>query len=134
MSSSNSVKPPFPKIWMAKGTIQPLPKARKIYEQWPPENVLNYPINNFRVYINNVDYFMSQLPVIKINTPGGKSNWDDNETYYRMLLFTYIATFGCGISMQHLSESQGIEKIITSLMRFHVHVYYTIQGLLTRIA
>ena len=127
-----SATTPFPKIWMANGTVQPLPKGRKAYEQWPPHWVLDYPINNFRVYVNDRDYFMSRFPTIDIDTSTSKSKWSDAETYYRVVLFTYLSTYGCGISMQHLSESPNVPggKIITSLMRFHV--YFTIQRLLSR--
>ena len=126
------VAEPFPKIWMSNGTIQPLPKGRKVYEQWPPHRILNYPIYNFRVYVNDKDYFMSQLPKIHISTSIHKSKWSDAETYYRMVLFTYLSTYCCGISMQHLSEPPNVPggKIITSLMRFHL--YFTIRRLLSR--
>ena len=132
---ANKPKPAFPAIWMPNGDIQQLlVEGKKSYDHWPPM-VLDYQINNFRVYVNSKDYFQSELPKLRISTSRGEATWNDREDYYRVLLFTYIASYSCGISMQHLTESpegsqDPIDKRITSLMRFHV--YFTVQRLLRR--
>ncbi len=48
-----------------------------------------------------------------------------NESYFTMLCATYVATFLCGISIQHLTESDDVPKIITSMVRYHL--YYQIE-------
>ena len=64
----------------------------------PVINVLNYPINNFRVYVNNKDFFMSKLPLLPdITTSCRKGTWDDDEIYYKITFSVYCATYCCGI-------------------------------------
>ncbi len=48
-----------------------------------------------------------------------------NETYFTMLCATYVASFLCGISIKHLTESEDTQKIITSMVRYHL--YYQIR-------
>ena len=45
-----------------------------------------------------------------------------------MIAGTWIATYACGISIQHLSFSPDIPKQITSLIRFHV--YFTVRRIM----
>ena len=61
----------FPKIWKLGGSIQKLPRGKRhvgfygksyYWDEFPTEYVLNYHINQFRIYANNTDYFQSQLP------------------------------------------------------------------------
>ncbi len=42
-----------------------------------------------------------------------------------MLCATYVATFLCGVSIQHLADSEDTPKIITSMVRYHL--YYQIR-------
>ena len=55
----------FPKIFQSGGTIQPLPRGNKhkgfafeknhkyFWDEFPVEYVLNYPVNNFKIYVSN---------------------------------------------------------------------------------
>ena len=70
----------FPSKWDSGGTIIDLPKGKKhkrmypingidyYYDNFPTDIVLNYPVNNFRIYVNNNEYFNSNLPTLKIPT------------------------------------------------------------------
>lgn len=83
----NTNEPRFPKIWNRGGIIHKLPKGKRhkrqypingvnyYYDNFPVEMVLNYPVNNFRVYINRNDYFISQLPPLAIKS-GYNAKWD----------------------------------------------------------
>ena len=63
----------FPSKWDSGGTIIDLPKGKKhkrmypingidyYYDNFPTDIILNYPVNNFRIYVNNNDYFNSNL-------------------------------------------------------------------------
>ena len=126
----------FPKIWKLGGSIQKLPRGKRhvgfygksyYWDEFPTEYVLNYPINQFRIYANNTDYFQSNLPNIWIST-NDNATWSLNEPYFQMLIATWIATYACGISIQHLLFSPDIPKQITSLMRFHV--YFTVRRIM----
>ncbi len=48
-----------------------------------------------------------------------------NEPYFAMICATYVATFLCGVSVQHLTESDDVPKMITSMVRYHL--YYQIK-------
>ena len=75
---------------------------------------------------------MSKLPLLPdITTSYRKGTSDDDEIYYQLIFTVYCATYCCGISTQHLTPSQDVHPIITSLIRFHV--YFTIRRLLRRI-
>ena len=74
---SNTSKSGFPKIWKIGGTVQELPKGRRhvgfygkgyYWDNFPVDHVLPYSINVFKVYVNNTDYFMSNLPPLNITT------------------------------------------------------------------
>ena len=133
----NKPKPNFPKIWKSNGSIQEIPKSnpltvegKTIWDQYPNHLILNYPIENFRIYVNNTDYFLSQLPLLEITTKYWMGNWDDNESYYRVCFAVYCASYCCGISIQHLSFSKDVFPVITSIMRFHL--YFLARRLLRR--
>ena len=71
---------------------------------------------------------LSKLPPLSdITTSYRKGTWDD-EIYYQLIFSVYCATYCCGISIQHLTPSQDIHPIITSLM--HFHVYFTIRRII----
>ena len=119
----------FPKIWKTGGEIQKLPPGKRhvgfygksyYWDNFPTEYVLNYPINKFRIYVNDQDYFQSNLPGIYITT-NNNALWNLTENYFQMIAGTWIATYACGISMQHLSFNPEIPKQITSFMRFHLY-------------
>ena len=138
---ANKPKPPFPKIWSVGGTVQrisdnPLKggnsetSTRNPTDKYP-KKLIDYPINQFRVYVNENSYFQSKLPHITntkslikmkaLDDIGKKFNLED--PYFVSLASMYTATFLCGISIQHLHESDGVPKIITSIIRFHVYFW-----------
>ena len=129
-------KPHFPKIWMVGGEIQKLPIGRRhvgytgksyYWDNFPVEYILNYPINQFRIYVNDQDYFQSQLEGLNITT-NDNARWNLKETYFQSIVGVRIATYACGISIQHLTFHPDIPKQITSLMRFHV--YFTVKRIM----
>ena len=136
----NKPKENFPKIWKLGGTMQELPRGERhvgyagkgyYWDNFPTEYILDYPIQQFRIYVSNTDYFVSQLPIM--NPPQGittndNARWNIGEPHFQSSIATWIATYGCGISIQHLSFSQEIPKQITSLMRFHV--YFTVRRIM----
>ena len=139
-------------IWFADGTVPkfqntrfPNDPTRQGWEKHPlidstfqrPVS-LGFPLNKFKIYITSTEYFVSNFPAVSedwqegktINEVAGldirKRPFDyKNEPYFAMLCATYIASFLCGISIQHLAESENVPKIITSMMRYHL--YYQIR-------
>ena len=88
----------YPKIWLSTETapelLQILPESKPINDsggnhipyKYPSYYVLNYPINNFKIYVTNKDFFMSKLPLLPdITTSYRKGTWDDYEIYYKIL-------------------------------------------------
>ena len=132
----NKPKPHFPKIWKTGGEIQKLPRGKRhvnytgksyYWDNLPTQYVLSYPINQFRIYVNNTDYFQSNLPGLNITT-NDNATWSLNESYFQSIVGTWIATYACGISIQHLLFSADIPKQITSFMRFHL--YFTVKRIM----
>ena len=125
----------FPKIWKLGGTIQILPKGNRhvgydgksYWDNFPTEYVLNYPLNQFRIFVNNTDYFQSNFPGLNITT-NDNAKWNLNESYFQSIIGTWIATYGCGISLQHLTFSSNVPNQITSFMRFHL--YFTVKRIM----
>ena len=70
------------------------------------------------------------MPLLSITTNYWIGNLDDDESYYRVCFATYCASYCCGISIQHLTPSQDVFPIITSIMRFHL--YFTIRRILRK--
>ena len=132
----NKPKPNFPEMWKLGGEIQSLSKGSRhvgysgknyYWDNFPTEYILNYPINQFRIYVNNTDYFQSQLEGLNITT-NDNATWNLREPYFQSIVGAWIATYACGISIQHLSFSQQVPKQITSLMRFHL--YFTVKRIM----
>ena len=99
---------------------------------------LGYTLNNLKIYVTNAEHFMSNFPSISADWKEGKTINEvagldirerpfdyKNEPYFAMICATYVATFLCGISTQHLTESEDVPKIITSMVRYHL--YYQIR-------
>ena len=136
----NKPKPHFPKIWKLGGEIQELPRGKRdvgfygksyYWDEFPTEYVLNYPINQFRIYVNDTDYFPSNLPPLYINTYQN-ALWDIRKNYFQTIIGVWIATYACGISIQHLTFSQDVPKQITSFMRFHL--YFTVRRIMRQLS
>jgi hypothetical protein len=148
----------WPKIWDSSGAVyelQPLVfPAEPIYNErkfgiyrvrkddddyhinkFRPHVKLPYNFNNFRIYINENSYFMSNLPDAGVGWDEGPNltNKDVRKVsfntipYTRMLSGAYIASYLSGVSLEHVKESNSIPKVITSIMRYHL--YYTIRKL-----
>jgi hypothetical protein len=148
----------WPKIWDSGGAVyelQPLVfPAEPIYNErkfglyrvrkddddyhinkFRPHVKLPYNFNNFRIYINENSYFMSNLPDAGVGWDEGPNltNKDVRKVpfntipYTRMLSGAYIASYLSGVSLEHVKESNSIPKVITSIMRYHL--YYTIRKL-----
>ena len=126
----------FPKIWRSDGTVQVLPKGRRhvgfygkeyYWDNFLVEYVLTYPINQFKVYVNNTDYFMSNLPPLNITTKNN-AEWNLKEPYFQPLVKTWIATYASGVSIEHLTFKPDVPKQITSFMRFHL--YFTVRRIM----
>ena len=103
----------FPKIW--KSNIQYM-EGYRLTDKFPDHSILNYPIENFRIYINNKDYFLSKLPRLNITTDYWIGNWN-----YIVCFSVYCAAYCCGIWIQHLTPSEEVFPI----MRFHL--YFTVR-------
>ena len=148
----------WPKIWDSSGTVyslQPLVfPAEPYYNErkfgsyrvrkddddyhintFRPHVKLPYNFNNFRIYVNENSYFMSNFPDAGVGWDEGPNltNKDVRKVpfntipYTRMLLGAYIASYLSGVSMDHVRGNSSVSNIITSIMRYHL--YYTIRKL-----
>ena len=141
---SNNVKhyDSFPKIFKSGGKIQQLPRGNKhkgfafvknntrFWDEFPVDYVLNYPANKFKIYVSDLKYFNSNLPELDttINQHARltkQDKFDMSQHYYDSLVGAYVASYVCGISIEHLTPSPEIPKQITSFLRFHI--YFTIR-------
>ena len=53
--------------------------------------VLNYPVDNFKVYINDRDILLSQLPPLAVKS-GYNAKWDLQNSYSQSITGTWIAS------------------------------------------
>ena len=96
---------------------------------------LKQSLHNFRVYVNERDYFMSNLPHVYARWSSGKvfnektlydirkSGFDyKTEPYFAMICGAYIASYLSGISLLNL---QSESKLVTTFVRYHL--YYQIR-------
>ena len=94
-------------------------------------------LHNFRVYVNDTEYFMSNLPHVyskwssdKMFNENGlkdirKTNFDyKTEPYYAMICGAYIASHLSGISLLNLFDKSA-GNLISSFVRYHF--YYQIR-------
>ena len=92
---------PYPKMWRGNGIVVDLPKDKKhkrqypingidfYYDDFPAEIVLNYPVNNFKIYVNDHDYFFSKLPQLIIKSDYN-AHWDLKNPYFQSIIASYI--------------------------------------------
>ena len=73
---------------------------------------------------------MSKLPKIEIKTTDYNAEWNMKEIYFQAIVATWISSYTCGVSIQHLTFNQSTPPQITSLMRFHI--YFTITRFMTK--
>jgi hypothetical protein len=88
----------WPLMWSGGCTIHDVP-TDTIPDQWGFPNVkVEFP-ENFKVYVNSTDYFMSDLPPIdNLITP----KFNMTHEYYRAISGAYVASYLCGISLNRL--------------------------------
>ena len=96
---------------------------------------LGQSLHNFSVYVNERDYFMSNLPHVYARWSSGKkfsekglhdireAGFDyKNEPYFAMICAAYIASYLSGISLLNLENES---NLITTFVRYHL--YYQIR-------
>ena len=94
-------------------------------------------LHNFRVYVNENEYFMSNLPHVYVRWSSDKvfyeidfydirkTNFDyKTEPYFAMICGAYIASYLSGISLLNLFDKSA-NKVISSFVRYHF--YYQIR-------
>lgn len=133
----------FPKIYLGGGTVEKIqgrrhhtPPGRPSYELPDPKYLIDDNIDfnaeNFKVYVNDQDFFMSKLPVLNAgNTDNVALWWNNNAPYYRLITAVYLSTYCCGIGAEHFKFSEDVYPVITSIMRFHL--YFTTRRILRRL-
>ena len=91
--------------------------------KYPHYYILNYSTENFRIYINDQEYFLSKLPKLNITTDYNTAEWDDNENYYQVCFCrggVVYQLFPCSLQsdykryIQYINES--IEAFIYSIL------------------
>ncbi|CAB3995051.1 Hypothetical predicted protein, partial [Paramuricea clavata] len=83
------------------------------------------PISNFKVYVNNSEFFYSNLPKISdyVNIKKVPPKFNKELSYYAAICGTYVATYLCGVSTHHTSPHDDVNPIITSIMNFHIYLW-----------
>ena len=137
---------PWPKLWSPILTTKP--KFTRLTHPRPKYGIpadskyqepvdLKASLHNFRVYVNDTEYFMSNLPHVYAKWSSGKNlrvggvhdirktSFDyKTEPYFAMICGAYIASHLSGISLLNLfDESAG--NLISSFVRYHF--YYQIR-------
>ena len=100
-------------------------------DEYPYLKVLNYSLQDFKVYVSDKEYFLACLPPIHITSSARQSSWHEGISYFEVILAIYCATFSCGVNLEHLTPFPDVNHVITSIMQFHV--YFTMRSLLTRL-
>ena len=128
----------WPKIWDVNGTIPSFSNLRYPSAATPKshdtkfQKPIDISLNNFKVYVNEKEYFMSNLSPItadwlqdlKDNKQViNQDNYNirvakmENSNYFNMLKATYISTFLSGISLQILTDDN-TPNVIKSIAHF----------------
>ena len=141
----------WPKIWNDDGTKPKFTRLRYPSDPLTSCNATRYGIvddsqfqepaklkqslHNFRLYVNEKDYFMSGLPHVYVRWSAGKTinettvndirkagfNYK-NEPYFAMICGAYIASYLSGISLLNV---QNESNLISTFVRYHL--YYQIR-------
>ena len=142
----------WPKIWSDNGSKKPKFTRLKLPEDpltkcddrrcgIPSDSKYQEPadlkqsLHNFRVYVNEREYFMSNFPHVYARWSPGRTfnenglkdireqNFDyKTEPYFAMICGAYIASYLSGISLLNLNNDS---KLITTFVRYHF--YYQIR-------
>ena len=148
---SGTKKEPWPKVWSDGGSKpkftrlkfpkDPLTKCDARWCGIPDDTQFQEPadlkqsLHNFRVYVNDRDYFMSNFPHVYARWSTGrkfsedglidlrKQNFDyKTEPYFAMICGAYIASYLSGISLLNLHDDY---PLISTFVRYHF--YYQIR-------
>jgi hypothetical protein len=143
----------WPKIWKSGGDIPEFFNLRTPSKEWGIHRYpyfqkapnLGFQTHNFRVYINDKDYFNAKLKPITLVEWSAKpilieyNRGEDpppkrtptniriaelnykSEPYFAQICVAYTATFLSGISLKNLQGSSEIPNLITSIPRFHFY-------------
>ena len=136
--SDNGTKPEFTRLRYPKDPLTGCDDRRcgiVMDSKFQEPADLKQSLHNFRVYVNEKDYFMSNLPHVyarwssgkKFNEKGlydiRKSGFDyKTEPYFAMICGSYIASYLSGISLLNLQSGS---KLVTTFVRYHL--YYQIR-------
>ena len=99
------------KPWGTSDTVQSFVK-----------NTTDLSVNNFKIYVTNDSFFDADLPKFDIKNNETSYDYKDN-SYLASLFAAYIATYTCGISMEHLIYNGFTPRIITSIARYHLYYH-----------
>ena len=113
------------RIWGNYGTVQTF-----IHNRDP----LPYGLNRFEIYVcdcinTSHNSFVSNFADLDSKWTGTTKNITRvkfdyiNDPYFASLLAAYIITYKCGIITEHLLESKGTSKVITSIARYHLYYH-----------
>ena len=91
--------------------------------------MLNYPINVFKGYVNETYCLISSQPSLVITTKY-TTLFDTKESYYQSIIGTWLATYGCGMSIQHLIFNNQTPKQVTSSIPFYL--YFTVRSIMPK--
>ena len=103
---------PYPRIWSSGGSVIDLLGGKKhkraylingvnfYYDEFPTQPVLDYLVNNLRIYVNDREYFMSKLPQLNIKS-GYNAEWGIKNPYFQSIVGSWIASYASGVSIQH---------------------------------
>ena len=82
--------------------MQELPRGKRhvdytgksyYWDNFPTDYVLICPINEFRIYVNNTDYFQSNLASLNITT-SDNATWNLKVPYFQSIIGAWIASYG----------------------------------------
>lgn len=98
---------PYLKMWRSDGIVIDIPKGKKCkhehpingvdfyYDEFPTKILLNYPVN-FKIYVNDRDYFFSKLPQLNI-TSNYNAEWSLKNPYFQSIVEIWIPSYTCGV-------------------------------------
>ena len=108
-----------PRLWGPDGTIQPFVLNT---------NPFPYNVTKFKVYMNEKQSFLNNFDTLETSWKGTEKDItkvavSKEDPYFISLLAASIISHVGGISRKHLTESEKIPKIVTSIARYYVHYH-----------
>ena len=98
----------WPEIWSSSGTVRKFTRNKDT--QYPPEK--------FNVFVNNNDFFVSNLPKFKITNIQKKFLTFENP-YFVSCCVAYARTYLCGISAKNFQDETS--NLISSIAKYHFY-------------